>query len=169
MKAGKTEKPGKPKKKGPAAPRAQYGALPWRMCDDGVEVLLVTSRDTRRWVIPKGWPMKGRKPHIAAAIEARQEAGLSGKIEKNPLGAYEYEKRLKNSVSVTCRVEVFPLFALKQRKSWPEKTSARRTGFRPPSPPNRSTSRNYARSFELSATAGRSRPRAASGRPPDPL
>jgi 8-oxo-dGTP pyrophosphatase MutT (NUDIX family) len=121
MKAGKMEKPGKPKKKGAAAPRAQYGALPWRMCDDGVEILLVTSRDTRRWVIPKGWPMKGRKPHIAAAIEARQEAGLRGKIEKIPLGAYEYEKRLKNSVSVTCRVEVFPLLALKQRKSWPEK------------------------------------------------
>ena len=121
MKPDKSDKNQKPKKKGAAAPRAQYGALPWRMSDTGVEILLVTSRDTRRWVIPKGWPMKGRKPHIAAAIEARQEAGLRGKIEKNPIGAYDYEKRLKNSVSVTCRVEVFPLLALKQSKSWPEK------------------------------------------------
>jgi 8-oxo-dGTP pyrophosphatase MutT (NUDIX family) len=121
MNAGKVDKANKPKKKAAAAPRAQYGALPWRVGEDGVEVLLVTSRDTRRWVIPKGWPMKGRKPHIAAAIEASQEAGLRGKIEKNPLGAYEYEKRLKKDVSVTCRVDVFPLLAVKQKKSWPEK------------------------------------------------
>ncbi len=122
MKADKSDKIQKTKKKDRATPRAQYGALPWRMSnEDGVEILLVTSRDTRRWVIPKGWPMKGRKPHIAAAIEARQEAGLRGKIEKSPIGAYEYEKRLKNAVSVTCRVEVFPLLAEKQSKSWPEK------------------------------------------------
>lgn len=121
MRTGKQDKRGKPKKKGAAPPRAQCGALPWRVGEDGVEILLVTSRDTRRWVIPKGWPMKGRKPHIAAAIEARQEAGLLGKIEKIALGAYEYEKRLKNSASVTCRVDVFPLLALKQKKSWPEK------------------------------------------------
>lgn len=121
VKADKSNKsPNKSKKKN-AAPRTQYGALPWREGEDGVEILLVTSRDTRRWVIPKGWPMKGRKPHIAAAIEARQEAGLRGKIEKSPLGAYEYEKRLKDSASVTCRVDVFPLLAQKQKKSWPEK------------------------------------------------
>jgi len=124
MNAGKPnrlDKPGKPKNKSAAKPRAQYGALPWRMGEEGVEILLVTSRDTRRWVIPKGWPMKGRKPHIAAAIEASQEAGLRGKIEKSALGAYEYEKRLKNSASVTCRVDVFALLALKQKKTWPEK------------------------------------------------
>ncbi len=121
MKSDKSAKSNKPKKKGAAAPRPQYGALPWREGDDGVEILLVTSRDTRRWVIPKGWPMKGRKPHIAAAIEASQEAGLRGKIEKSPLGAYEYEKRLKGSASVTCRVDVFPLLAQKQKKSWREK------------------------------------------------
>jgi 8-oxo-dGTP pyrophosphatase MutT (NUDIX family) len=121
VKADKSNKSPNKSKKKTAAPRAQYGALPWREGEDGVEILLVTSRDTRRWVIPKGWPMKGRKPHIAAAIEARQEAGLRGKIEKSPLGAYKYEKRLKDSASVTCRVDVFPLLALKQKKSWPEK------------------------------------------------
>jgi 8-oxo-dGTP pyrophosphatase MutT (NUDIX family) len=61
-------------------PRAQYAALPWRL-GERVEILLVTSRDTHRWVIPKGWPMKGRSPRGAAAVEASEEAGLLGKIE----------------------------------------------------------------------------------------
>lgn len=66
--------------------RMQYAALPWRISkNEGVEILLVTSRETRRWVIPKGWPMKGRKPHITAALEAMQEAGLHGKIERKKL------------------------------------------------------------------------------------
>jgi 8-oxo-dGTP pyrophosphatase MutT (NUDIX family) len=106
----------------PPAPRMQYAALPWRLDEDGyIEILLATSRDTKRWVIPKGWPMKGRKPHIAAAIEAMQEAGLRGKIEKTKLGEYEYEKRLKGGSAVDCRVEVFPLRVEGQRKKWPEK------------------------------------------------
>jgi len=106
----------------PNAPRMQYAALPWRLDDEkGVEILLATSRDTRRWVIPKGWPMKGRKPHIVAAIEAMQEAGLHGKIGKAKLGEFRYEKRMKGDASVECLVEVFPLQVERQRKKWPEK------------------------------------------------
>lgn len=102
--------------------RTQYAALPWRSSEfGGVEILLATSRDTRRWVIPKGWPMKGRKPHIAAAIEAMQEAGLLGKIEKTKLGEYFYDKRIKGGSAFVCRVEVFPLHVIRQRKNWPEK------------------------------------------------
>jgi 8-oxo-dGTP pyrophosphatase MutT (NUDIX family) len=101
-------------------PRTQYAALPWRLAE-GVEILLASSRDTRRWVIPKGWPMKGRKPHATAAIEAMQEAGLLGKIEKIKIGAYHYQKRLKNGAALTCRVDVFPLRVVRQRKNWPEK------------------------------------------------
>jgi 8-oxo-dGTP pyrophosphatase MutT (NUDIX family) len=103
-----------------AEPRSQYAALPWRL-GDGVEVLLVTSRETRRWVIPKGWPMKGRKPHIAAAVEALEEAGLLGKINKKKLGSFHYRKRLQNGAAVSCRVDVFPLRVVRQRKNWPEK------------------------------------------------
>ncbi len=116
-------KPAKAKKKDAnAKPRAQFAALPWRISEEeGLEILLATSRETKRWVIPKGWPMKGRKPHIVAAIEAMQEAGLHGKIEKNRLGDYDYEKRLKGDASVACRVEVFALRVLRQRKKWPEK------------------------------------------------
>jgi 8-oxo-dGTP pyrophosphatase MutT (NUDIX family) len=103
-----------------AEPKIQYGALPWRL-GKALEVMLVSSRETRRWVIPKGWPMKGRKPHAAAAIEALQEGGLLGKIDKEPIGAYQYPKRLKNGAVLLCRVEVFPLRVARQRKSWPEK------------------------------------------------
>jgi 8-oxo-dGTP pyrophosphatase MutT (NUDIX family) len=111
------------KKKAPSAsPRQQFAALPWRASvEKGVEILLVTSRDTKRWIIPKGWPMKGRKPHIVAAIEAQQEAGLNGKIEKDRLGAFSYRKRLEGGGAVDCLVEVFPLRVARQRKKWPEK------------------------------------------------
>jgi len=120
MKAAKKAPKARKKEVG-AAPRTQYAALPWRISEDeGVEILLATSRDTKRWVIPKGWPMKGRKPHIVAAIEAMQEAGLHGKIEKTKLGDYEYDKRLKGGASVACRVEVFALRVERQRKKWPE-------------------------------------------------
>jgi hypothetical protein len=65
--------------------------------------------------------MKGRKPHTTAAIEALQEAGLLGKIEKKKVGSYHYPKRLKNGAALLCRVDVFPLRVVRQRKSWPEK------------------------------------------------
>ena len=65
-------------------PRKQAAALPVRVDDEGrVHVLLITSRETQRFIIPKGWPMKGRKDHQAAAIEAQQEAGIIGRIQKN--------------------------------------------------------------------------------------
>ena len=103
----------------PAALR-QVGALPIRFVDGRPEVLLLTSRERGRWVIPKGWPMKGREPHMTAAIEAREEAGLEGKIEKTKIGAFHYQKRLKNGAVIPCRVDVFPMRVLRQAKHWPE-------------------------------------------------
>ena len=102
-------------------PGLQYAALPFRVADKGeVEVLLITSRETRRWVIPKGWPMKGKKPHAAAASEALQEAGVVGRIEKRAIGAYDYIKRLTNGAPLACTVDVFPLEVARQRKRWRE-------------------------------------------------
>jgi 8-oxo-dGTP pyrophosphatase MutT (NUDIX family) len=97
----------------------QFGALPWRQ-RKGLEVLLVTSRESRRWVIPKGWPIKGRKPHMSAAREALEEAGVTGRIGKKALGSYGYVKRLKNGAPLECRVQVFPLKVERQRKRWRE-------------------------------------------------
>lgn len=98
----------------------QVAALPFRIVDGAVEVLLVTSRETKRWLIPKGWPMKGRKPHKAAAREAEEEAGVKGRIEGKPLGHYTYWKRRIVHFDL-CRVDVYPLEVSKQLKSWKEK------------------------------------------------
>jgi 8-oxo-dGTP pyrophosphatase MutT (NUDIX family) len=113
-----------PKKRSRTKPptRVQYGALPYRLADDAsVEVLLVTSRETKRWIIPKGWPIKGLKPSKAAAREAYEEAGVRGRIAGRAFGHYIYEKRLEDSVNaVPCQVEVFPLLVKQQLKDWPE-------------------------------------------------
>src|ERR1700722_10176279 len=103
-------------------PRVQYAALPYRTSEaSGVEVLLVTSRTTRRWIIPKGWPLDGKPPHATAAQEAREEAGLVGTITKRPIGSYPYTKRLKSGEAIECEVHVFPMEETSQKRSWPEK------------------------------------------------
>jgi len=99
----------------------QYGALPYRIVDGRVEVMLVTSRGTGRWVIPKGWPMKGRKPHESAEREAYEEAGILGKVGEVPLGSFEYGKRLKPETVIACKVEVFPMEVERHLDRWPEK------------------------------------------------
>lgn len=109
----------KPKFWTPDALRRQYAALPYRIADE-VEVLLISSRESGRWVLPKGWPMKGRKPHAAAAQEALEEAGVKGKIAKESVGFYHYVKRMKNGTQQTCHVTVFPMRVSRQLKSWPE-------------------------------------------------
>ena len=104
----------------PARPRQQFAALPFRS-DGKRQVMLLSSRETRRWVLPKGWPIKGLKPHSVAATEALEEAGLIGKIAKKPIGAYHYLKRMPNGAALVCRVDVFPFRVEKQRKNWPER------------------------------------------------
>lgn len=89
----------------------QYAALCYRHvdADDALEVLLITSRGTGRWVIPKGWPMKKKKPHEAAEIEAWEEAGIRGRARKKPVGRYSYLKWLENGDVAPCMVEVFEI------------------------------------------------------------
>jgi 8-oxo-dGTP pyrophosphatase MutT (NUDIX family) len=110
--------------KKPSARRLQYGALPYRMSNGHrAEFMLVTSRETRRWIIPKGWPKKGKSPHRSAAREAFEEAGVLGAVGRQPIGSFSYEKRLKNGASVECEVHVFPLEVKRQRKEWPSAAS----------------------------------------------
>lgn len=102
-------------------PRAQFAAIPWRRDDKGeVEVMLITSRETRRWVIPKGWPIKGMKAGKSAAREAFEEAGIRGKVSKRPVGAYAYDKRLKNNRLQHVRVTVFGLQVEGEAATYPE-------------------------------------------------
>jgi len=108
----------------------QYGALPYRITAHGVEVMLITSRETKRWVIPKGWPMAGKKPHQVAAVEARQEAGVKGVVGKKPIGAYPYSKTLPDGSQRLMFIEVYPLRVTLETKKWREKDERQRTWFR---------------------------------------
>jgi 8-oxo-dGTP pyrophosphatase MutT (NUDIX family) len=100
----------------------QVAALPFRIESGNLEVLVVTSRETRRWVIPKGWPIRGSRPRDVAAKEALEEAGLVGSIVgKRSIGSYHYSKRLPDNREALCRVKVFLLSVDQQLADWPEK------------------------------------------------
>ena len=103
-------------------PRQQYAALCYRFSkkNPGPEVLLLTSRDTGRWVIPKGWPMAHKKAHAVAEQEAYEEAGVKGTVEKAP-----FEKKLNSGINVPCRVQVHLLEVSEMQDSFPEKESRR--------------------------------------------
>ncbi|MFT3732343.1 MAG: NUDIX hydrolase [Hyphomicrobium sp.] len=108
----------------------QVGALPLRkLRGGGVEVLLVSSRETGRWVIPKGWPAKRLSDAKAAAREAKQEAGVSGKMKGPPIGSYRYRKRMPGGIVRVIDVDVYVLWVKKERKSWPEKDERVREWF----------------------------------------
>ncbi|WP_157217868.1 DUF47 family protein [Flavisphingomonas formosensis] len=99
----------------------QIAALPYRIEDDGsASVLLITSRETRRWVIPKGNLIRGLDAHQAAAREAFEEAGISGIPCPSPIGQYRYDKRRKNGKVEEANVRVFPLAVVSQFDQWPE-------------------------------------------------
>jgi 8-oxo-dGTP pyrophosphatase MutT (NUDIX family) len=113
-----------------AGERVQYAALPYRL-SGGLMVLLQTSRETGRWVLPKGWPMKRKSPHSAAKREALEEAGVVGPIAKQSIGAFHYPKRLADGVTVTCEVHVYPLAVESQRKRWRERDERTQRWFTP--------------------------------------
>jgi len=103
-------------------PRLQYAALPWRRGDEGqVEVLLITSRETRRWVIPKGWGKKKEAGAEAAAREALEECGVSGLVAAKPVGGFRYQKILKTGEAEAVRVAVHALEVVQELDDWPER------------------------------------------------
>jgi 8-oxo-dGTP pyrophosphatase MutT (NUDIX family) len=108
----------------------QIAALPWRKHNGRVEILLITSRETKRWVIPKGWPMKGRTDYNAAKREAFEEAGVEGRISTKSLGSFDYEKRTKKGGVKPCRVMIYPLEISTIRRNWPEKSERQRAWFK---------------------------------------
>jgi 8-oxo-dGTP pyrophosphatase MutT (NUDIX family) len=114
-----------------ARARTQVAALPFRLRDGVLEVMLITSRDTGRWIIPKGWPQRGRKAHEASAREAREEAGVIGKIGKKPIGVFRYDKRLSPETAVPCKVRVFAIEVNELLGEWPEKSDRKRIWLPP--------------------------------------
>lgn len=97
---------------------SQVAALCWRA---GPQVLLITSLTSKRWIIPKGWTAQGLTTAQAAAREAQEEAGVTGKISPRPLGSFHYLKERKDGGGMPCSVEVFALEVTGQLDDWPEK------------------------------------------------
>ena len=118
-------------RRGPETIIRQYGAIPVRLGPDGPEILLVTSRGTGRWIIPKGWPARHLSPADSAVREAFEEAGVRGELAgPQPIGAYTARKRIGSSTSVL-RVEVFLLRVTAILDFWPEARQRERRWFRP--------------------------------------
>ncbi|GAO79482.1 MULTISPECIES: DUF47 family protein [unclassified Sphingopyxis] len=111
----------------------QIAVLPYRFggpAQDGpTEILLITSRETKRWVVPKGNPLTGITRHAAAAIEAEEEAGVIGAVCPTPIGSYEYRKRRANGASIMYNVEVFPLAVTNELDDWKEMDERDRKWF----------------------------------------
>jgi ADP-ribose pyrophosphatase YjhB (NUDIX family) len=109
----------------------QVAAIPFRVNASGeIEVMLVTSRTTVRFIVPKGWPMKGKSGRRAATIEAQEEAGVLGKTQKEPAGAYSYWKRLANRF-VRVDVIVYLLEVTEELANWPEAKRRQRAWLAP--------------------------------------
>ena len=99
----------------------QSAALCTRMGKKGLEVLLVTSLTTKRWIVPKGWPMEGRSLAEAAAQEAWEEAGVQGATDPYPVGSFAYRKVVKGGIPVSCRCSVYRIEVDRLAKDYPEK------------------------------------------------
>jgi 8-oxo-dGTP pyrophosphatase MutT (NUDIX family) len=108
----------------------QYACLPWRRQDGGLQVMLITSRGTGRWVLPKGWPMIGVSGVESAVQEALEEAGVVGEAGA-AIGRYSYDKALKDGSVRTLEVEVYPLAVSDELADWKESAERVRRWFTP--------------------------------------
>ena len=111
--------------------RSQFAALPFRVTDDGLQVLLVTSRQRKRWILPKGWPERGLTPAQCALKEAYDEGGVKGKAYDLCLGVYSYSKILPDGTLMPCLGMVYPVKVKSTLQKYPEKSERRRKWFTP--------------------------------------
>jgi 8-oxo-dGTP pyrophosphatase MutT (NUDIX family) len=108
----------------------QYGVIAWKEAEGGGrQVLLITSRETKRWVIPRGNPIAGLSPSDAAAQEAWEEAGIRGETGTEAIGAYRYDKRRLDGSTVPAEVRVFAMRVRKEAETWPEAKQRERRWF----------------------------------------
>jgi len=108
----------------------QYGVIPVRpAAGGGAEVMLITSRETRRWVVPRGNPIAGKSPAESAAQEAYEEAGIIGPVEPEAIGRYRYEKRKRFGIAIPAVVHIFRMTVSEERDDWPERGQRERRWF----------------------------------------
>ena len=104
--------------------------MPWRHVEGaGIEVLLVTSRISKHWLLPKGWLIRGKSETASACREAFEEAGVEGKARNKAVGQYDYIKITKTGEHIACRVTVFGLKVKRELEEWPEATQRTRQWF----------------------------------------
>ncbi|WP_419913549.1 NUDIX hydrolase [Hoeflea sp.] len=108
----------------------QYAALCYRKSGHSFEVLLITSRGSGRWILPKGWAIKNTSDFGTAAVEAFEEAGVIGRIGASPLGTYEFHKWMRGGLPVRCTVQVYPLEVEELEDDFPEKDQRQRHWFK---------------------------------------
>jgi len=107
----------------------QFAALPFAEQNGETLVMLVTSRETCRWVLSKGWAEKDLSGPELAAKEAFEEAGLVGKVATKSVGSYTYPKRLRGGGLLECKVKVFAMHVEHLMEDWPERHQRERKWF----------------------------------------
>jgi len=112
-------------------PCLQHAALCYRVIKHRPQILLITSRDTGRWLLPKGWPIPGLTPEQSAEQEAFEEAGVKGVASADSLGTYPYYKLIPPDRLVPCTVSVYPLRVLRVHKHFPEHRQRERKWLAP--------------------------------------
>ena len=139
----------------------QVAALCWQP-QPVLEVLLITSLNSKRWILPKGWLIEGLSAAESAAREAFEEAGVAGKTGGKPVGSYHYLKERKDGGGVPCRVDVFALQVISELDDWPEKGAreiswlpVEQAAVRVAEPGLRELLRNFAKAQKQPATAKR--------------
>jgi 8-oxo-dGTP pyrophosphatase MutT (NUDIX family) len=128
--------------------RTQFAALCFRQRDAKTEVLLITSRKSGKWILPKGWPMETRAPAQVAAQEAWEEAGVRGTPIDQCLGLYSYRKNTAYGVTLPCIALIYPVQVDRLEKHWPEIGQRRRKWFSPQKAARKVRSAELARSLQ---------------------
>ncbi|WP_209598166.1 NUDIX hydrolase [Ruegeria sp. HKCCSP351] len=109
----------------------QSAALCYRIRHGQPEVLLITTRQAQRWIIPKGWLIPGLTPSETAVQEAWEEAGVTGRCSKAGLGQFLHVKHRPNQPPTLILVDVFALHVQTMSQDFPEKHERRRKWFAP--------------------------------------
>lgn len=104
--------------------------MPWRLASDGgLEFLLVTSRTSKHWLLPKGWPIPGKSGVESALQEAFEEAGIHAKGQETPIGRYAFIKVLHDLTELPCTMAVYAVGNIREVDEWPEKGQRERGWF----------------------------------------
>ncbi len=111
--------------------RTQFAALCYRMVRDKPEILLITSRGSGRWIVPKGWPMPGKTPANIALAEAWEEAGVRGRAYEHCLGVYSYTKAVGPERGLPCLAMVYPIRVKTLAGKYPEAGQRKQKWLRP--------------------------------------